>query len=87
MPNLAFAGQLTPLRKISEAAKTMDGNVMLKMMPYKVTTRNGWVWNCAVGAVPQGRDEVIEQGNGSPPIKRGRHKDAAGASGKFSWHL
>lgn len=27
MPNLAFAGQLVPLRKISEAAKTMDGNV------------------------------------------------------------
>ena len=28
MPNLAFATQLVPLRKISEAAKTMDENIM-----------------------------------------------------------
>ncbi len=60
MPNLSFATQLVPLRKISEAAKTMDENEMaIAGTDIRLTTRKGWVWNCAIGAIPQGRDEVL----------------------------
>ena len=60
MPNLAFATQLVPLRKISEAAKTMDEKWNgYSWYRIRLTTRKGWVWNCAIGAIPQGRDEVL----------------------------
>lgn len=38
-----------------------DGRKMkwLKVLLHKITTRKGWVWNCAIGAIPQGRDEVL----------------------------
>ena len=51
-----------------------------------ITTRKGWVWNCAIGAIPQGRDEVLYRENGLPIITEGRNKDAAGVNGKLSWH-
>jgi len=38
------------------------------------------VWNCAIGAIPQGRDEVLQRENDLSLIKRERNKDAAGSN-------
>ena len=37
------------------------------------------MWNCAIGAIPQGRDEVLQRENDLSLIKRERNKDAAGS--------
>jgi len=44
------------------------------------------VWNCAYGAIPQGRDEVLQDEGDLSLIKREWNKDTIGASGKLSWH-
>ena len=44
------------------------------------------MWNCAIGAIPQGRDEVLQDEGDLSLIKREWNKDAAGVIGKLSWH-